>query len=80
MDVTEQKERILVYIKYSILSHILTCGNLCYFIQDIPFEINLRKEKWLVISVYRPPTQDCEYFLNTFTKLMIYFVTIMTII
>ena len=48
----------------------LTCGNLCDSIQAIPFEINLRKEKWLLISVSRPPTQDREYFLSSLTKLI----------
>ena len=36
MDMTEQKGGILVYVKYSILFHRLTCGNLCDFIQAIP--------------------------------------------
>ena len=70
MDVTERKGGILVYVKSSIPSLRLTCGNLCDSTQAIPFEINLRKEKWLVISVYRPPTQDREYFLNSLTKLI----------
>ena len=48
----------------------LTCGNLCDSIQAIPFETNLRKEKWLLISVSRPPTQDREYFLSSLTKLI----------
>ena len=26
-------------------------------IQIIPFEINLRKEKWLVVSIYNAPSQ-----------------------
>ena len=70
MDVTERKGGILVYVKSSIQSLRLTCGNLCDSTQAIPFEINLRKEKWLVISGYRPPTQDREYFLNSLTKLI----------
>ena len=32
--------------------------------------MNLPREKWLVISVYRVPTQDREYFLNSLTKLI----------
>ena len=45
LDVTEQKGGILVYVKSSIPSHRLTCGNLCDSIQPIHFEINLRKKK-----------------------------------
>ena len=69
--VTERKGGILVYLKSLILSHRLNCGNLCDSIQAIPFEINPGKEKWLVISVYRPPIQDREYFLNSLTKLIL---------
>ena len=70
MDVNEQKGGILLYVNSSILSRRITCGNLCDSIQAIPSEIILRKEKWLVISVYRRPTQDREYFLNSLTKLI----------
>ena len=62
-----------MYIKFSIPSRHLSCENLCNFIQAVPFEINLRKEKWLVISIYRSPSQNCEYFLNNFTKLIDFF-------
>ena len=42
---------ILVYISSSIPSRQLHCGNLNLSIQAVPFEINLRKGKWLVIPV-----------------------------
>ena len=67
---TERKVGILVYVKSSIPSRRLACGSLCDPIQAISFEINLRKEEWLVISVYRPPTQDREYVFNSPTKLI----------
>ena len=73
MDVTERKGGILVYVKSLIPSRRLTLWNLrnlCDSIQAIPLEINLRKEKWLVISVYRPLTQDRGYFLNSLIKLI----------
>ena len=41
--------------------------------QVIPFEINLKKEKWLAISIYRVPLQNSEYLLNYFTKIIEYF-------
>ena len=52
----------LVYINSSIPSRQLHCRNLNLSIQAVPFEINLRTDKWLVISVYRPPSQKREYF------------------
>ena len=30
----------------------------------IPFELNLRKEKWIFVCIYRPPKQDSQYFLE----------------
>ena len=42
-------------------------------IQAIPFELNLRKEKWLVISIYRPPSQDSEFFLTSLTVILNHF-------
>ena len=42
-------------------------------IQAISFELNLRKEKWLVISIYRPSSQDSEFFLNSLTIILDHF-------
>ena len=70
LDVNCRSGGILVYVKSSIPSRHLESGNICNSIQAIPFEINLRKEKWLVISIYRPPSQNSEFFLNQLKKLM----------
>ena len=39
-------------------------------IQIIPFEINLRKEKWLFVSIYKPPSQSNQYFLDILGDLL----------
>ena len=70
LDVSNRSGGILVYVKSSIPSRRLSCENLCNSIQAVPFEINLRKEKWLVISIYRPPSHNSEYFLNNLTKMI----------
>ena len=31
--------------------------------QVIPIELNLRKQKWLIFVIYRPPRQDLNMFL-----------------
>ena len=56
LDVSERSDGILVYINSSIPSRQLHCGNLNLSIQAVPFEINRRKDKWLVISNDRPPS------------------------
>ena len=70
LDVSNRSGGILVYVKSSIPSRRLSCENLCDSIQAVHFEINLRKEKWLVISIYRPPSHNSEYFLNNLTKMI----------
>ena len=42
-------------------------------VQAVPSKIDLRKDKWLVISVYRPPSQKSEYFLYELDKIIDYF-------
>ena len=56
LDVSEKSGGILVYISSSTPPKELHCGNLNLSIKTVPFEINLRKDKWLVISVYRQPS------------------------
>ena len=39
-------------------------------IQVIPFELNLRKEKCLFVSIYKPPLQSNSFFLDTLNDLL----------
>ena len=73
LDINSKSGGILVYIKSSVPSRKLKCDVLLKSIQAIPFELNLRKEKWLVISIYRPPSQDSEFFLNSLTIILDHF-------
>ena len=73
LDLNDKSNGIFIYAKSSIALRCLSYEELCISIQDILFEINLRKEKWLVISVYRPSLQNSEYFLNFLTKVIDYF-------
>ena len=43
-------------------------------IQTIIFELNLRKEQWLVVSVYEPPAQMQLTFLSGYLKLLTFIV------
>ena len=54
LDISSRSGGILVHVKSSVPSRLLSCENLCDSIQAVPFEINLRKEKWLVISINCP--------------------------
>ena len=41
--------------------------------QIIPFELNLRKEKWMFICIYRPPVQNKQYFLENLSMIVDYY-------
>ena len=45
-------------------SRLLSIHNTSNDIQVIPFEINLMKEKWMFICIYRPPKQNNQIFLE----------------
>ena len=58
---------IPLYVKSSIPSRKLKCDVLLKSIQAISFEVNLKKEKWLVISIHPSPSQGSEFFFNSLT-------------
>ena len=73
LDISSKSGDIFVYVKPSLPSRRLSCENLCDSIHAVPFEVDLRKEKRLVISIYHPTSQNSEYFLNNLTKMIDFF-------
>ena len=61
---------LLVYIKASLPSKILTKFGVLINIQIIPFQINFKKEMWLFVSIYKLPSQSNQYFLDILHNLM----------
>ena len=70
LDINYRSGGVLVYIKASLLSKILTKFKLPINIQITPFEINLRTKKWLFVSIYKPPSQSNQYFLDILGDLL----------
>ena len=70
MDINDRSGGLLVYIKASLPSKILTNFKLLIKIQTIPFERNVRKEKWLFVSIYKPQSQSNQYFLDILGDLL----------
>ena len=52
----------MVFVKSHIPSRKLNDFKIPFNIQITPFEINLRKEKWLVASIYNAPSQKTNVF------------------
>ena len=59
-DISDREGGLLVSFAIKTLIHFDTPSD----IQVTPFELNLRKEKWMFISIYRPPSQNKKYFLD----------------
>ena len=70
LDITSKRGGLLVYIKSSLLSRIMSDFKLPKNIQITPFELNPRKEKWLFVSIYKPLLQSNNYFLDTLSDLL----------
>ena len=68
-DVSSRRGELLVHIKFSLPSKMLTKFKLLNNIQIIPFEWNL-KEKWFFVSIYKPPLQNNQYFVSILKDLL----------
>ena len=64
LDVTDKQAGLLVYIRSHLPSKPLSTHNISNDIQVIPFEVNLKKEKWMFTCIYQPPKQNNQYFLE----------------
>ena len=67
--INDRSGGLLVYVNENIPSHIKNDFQFSEDIQIVPIEINLRKQKWLIISIYRPPKQNIKYFLENLASI-----------
>ena len=70
LDINRRSGGLLVYVKVSIPARVLTNFSTPGNIQIIVFEINLRKEKWLSVAIYKPPSLNSQYFLDILSGLL----------
>ena len=70
LDVTENSGGILVYVRDNLISRKIPNINVPDDIQVIPFDINVRKQKWLLLPIYRPPHQNQAYFTEQLSQLL----------
>ena len=70
LDVNRRRGGLLVYVKGSITARVLTSFSTPADTQTIVFEINLRKEKWIFVAIYKPPSLNSQYFLDTLSDLL----------
>ena len=70
LDITDNKGRLMAFVKSLIPSRRLNNFKVPSNIKIIPFQINLGKENWLVASIYQAPSQKNKYFLWYSTNLL----------
>ena len=72
LDISTNSDRLSIYIKSSLPNFYLTIHSHPVF-QAIPFVLNLKKRKWLFISIYRPPSQKSQCILNSISDMLDYY-------
>jgi len=70
LDVSDKSGGLLIYSKINLPFRRLDCPVVKDDIQCIVSELNLRKCKWLVLSIYRNPKQNLGYFLDEITNIL----------
>ena len=70
LDISDKQGGLLIYIKAHLPSRLLSNHISPKDIQAIPFELNLRKEKWMFVCIYRPPKQDSQYYLENLSLII----------
>ena len=60
----------MVYVRDCLLSKYVNLVDTPPDIQVVPIEINVRKQKWLILPINRPPQQNSEYFVEEISKLI----------
>ena len=70
LDINRHSGGLLVYVNENIPSCIKKDFNIDSDLQIIPFELNLRKQKWIVFSIYRPPKKCLKDFLSKLSTII----------
>ena len=70
LDINSRSGGLLVYVKGSIPDRVISSFTTPADTQIIVFEINLRKEKLLFVGIYKPPSLNSQFFLDTLSDLL----------
>ena len=73
LDISPKSGGLSVYVKATIPSRQLSLPKFQFRLQALPFELNLRKEKSLVMSIYRPPLDSLSRFRESLTGIIDFF-------
>ena len=68
LDVTASSGGLLIYVKASLPSKIISHYDFQKDIQCIAMELNVANKKYVLFSIYRPSKQNINYFLNSLAE------------
>ena len=75
LDIIDKKGGLIVFVKSHMPSRRINDFKIASNVKIIPFETNLRKEKCVVTSIYKAPSQENNYFLWYLTNLLEFYST-----
>ena len=64
---------LLMYVNQNIPSRTLNTHIIPDDIELICVELNLKKQKWVIIGIYRPPSMNERYFFDNLSRLVDYY-------
>ena len=73
LDISEDSGGLLTYVREDIPSRLLTEFKFPKDIQILAIELNLKKAKWVLFNIYRPPKQNTSYFLECLSDAITYY-------
>ena len=68
LDVTSNSGGLLFYVKTNLPSKLIRFYNFPNEIQCIPIELNISTKKYALLSIYRPPNQNINFFLDKLSE------------
>ena len=68
LDVTASSVSLPIYVRTSLPSKIINHYDFQKDIQCIAMELNVANKKYVIFSVYGPPKQNVNYFLNSLSE------------
>ena len=67
-NVTSNSGGLLFYVKANLPSKLIRFYNFPNEIQCIPIELNISTKKYALLSIYRPPNQNINFFLDKLSE------------
>ena len=68
LNITSNNEGLLFYVKANLSSKLIRFYNFPSEIQCIPIELKISTKKFALLSIYRPPNQNINYFLDKLSE------------